>query len=210
MYVKPVSYSGLTTYEECPHRWADSYIHGNWDKGGSAQANRGLDFHTLLENYFKGAMYPSGQKKLAVWRPFMEDLKSKGLVAEGEVAVNELWQPVGYKDPAANARGKIDGETPEQLYDWKSGKFYEKHKDQALFYVAMRKVRKASFVYLDIPRYVQPWTFTEGQVQDAQGDISERVRILRADEEWPARPSEKNCRWCKLDWRKGGTCTYAP
>lgn len=209
MYDKPISYSGLSLYNKCPKKWAWSYILGNREPSGAA-AERGTMLHDLLEKYFKDlAPYPTGQSCLVKWQPYMKELKDCGLVAEGEVAVFEDWTPAKFDDPMAWARGKIDGET-DDVYDWKSGKIYDDHWMQGLFYCAMRDKRYAHFVYLDIPLHVESFAFSTDEVQDARGQIDDKIRIIRADEEWAATPSQRECGWCKLSWRNGGSCTSAP
>lgn len=209
MYTKPISYSGKSLYKKCPKKWHDAYVLGNRSPSGAA-AERGVMLHEMLEYYFKdAACYPTGNACLAKWEPYMSALKARGLIAEGEVGVFEDWSPATFDDPLAWARGKIDGELAA-LYDWKSGKIYDDHEDQSKMYVAMRDKREAHFVYLDIPHHVQIWKYTDGQVQDFRGEIDEEIRIIRADEEWLPKPSQKECGWCKLSWRNGGSCTSAP
>lgn len=209
MYDKPISYSGKSLYKKCPKKWHNAYVLGNREPSGPA-AERGVMLHELLENFFKDlAPYPTGNSCLSKWDPYMKDLKAQGLIAEGEVAVREDWSPTSFDDPTAWARGKVDGEL-EAIYDWKSGKIYDDHEDQALMYTAMRDKRQAFFVYLDIPHHIQEWNYSDGQIQDARGKIDEEIRIIRLDEEWLPTPSQKECGWCKLSWRNGGTCTSAP
>lgn len=207
-YEKPVSYSGMSLYNKCPRKWSDAYILGNREPSGAA-AERGTMLHDLLEKYFKDlASYPTGNSCLTKWEKYMSALKAQGLVAEGEVAVFEDWTPASFDDPTAWARGKIDGEL-EKVYDWKSGKIYDDHWMQGLFYCAMKDKRLADFVYLDIPLHVEGFAFSADEVQDARGQIDDKIRIIRTDEEWKPTPG-RECNWCKLSWRKGGTCTSAP
>lgn len=215
MYTKPISYSGKSTYVECPRRWHNSYILGNREPSCAA-AERGTMLHDLLEKYFKEVgPYPTGDRCLAKWEKYMVALKARGLVAEGEVAVNKLWQPVGFDDAEAWFRGKIDGcaEQEDEVYDWKSGKIYDTHVFQGQAYSALRVANTENttvhFVYLDIPHHVETWTYSRGQIQDLRGQIDEEIQVIRLDEEWAPKPSDK-CRWCKLNWRVGGSCTAAP
>lgn len=208
MYTKPISYSGMSLYNKCPLKWHDSYILGNREPSGKA-AERGTMLHDLLEQFFKGnGPYPTGNACLAKWEPYMQALKAQGLVAEGEVAVMEDWSPAKFDDPDAWARGKIDGET-DDIFDWKSGKIYDDHELQGLFYAAMRYKLSTKFVYLDIPLHVASWMYTHSQIDDARGQIDEKIRIIRADEEWLPTPG-RECQWCKKSWRNGGSCTSAP
>lgn len=216
MYTKPISYSGMSLYEQCPKKWHDSYILGNREPSGKA-AERGTMLHEMLDYYFKGeACYPTGNSCLAKWEPYMRNLKTRGLVAEGEVAVGPNWERANYEDEKAWFRGKIDGdiEADDEIYDWKSGKIYDTHVNQGRAYAALRAARTQTtvvrFVYLDIPHHVQEWRYSLGEIQDIKADIDNKIQIIRVDEEWAPSPSEKGCGWCKLSWRNGGSCTSAP
>jgi hypothetical protein len=204
----------MSLHKQCPKKWHDVYILGNREPSGAA-AERGTMLHDLLEKYFKGSPYPTGEKCLAKWEPYMSALKARGLVAEGEVAVNKDWGRASYEDPTAWFRGKIDGEIdPNEIYDWKSGKIYDTHVNQGAAYSALSastdEQRVVRFVYLDIPHHVQEWTYSRGQVQDIQGELDQTIQAIRVAEEWPPLPSQQSCGWCKLSWRNGGTCTSAP
>lgn len=214
MYEKPISYSGMSLYKQCPKKWHNVYILGNREPSGKA-AERGTMLHDLLEKFFQGiGPYPTGEPCLAKWEPYMSALKARGLVAEGEVAVNEAWQRAEYGDPSAWFRGKIDGEVVNEIYDWKSGKIYDSHVNQGKAYSALSasddEQKVVRFVYLDIPHHVEEWTYSRGQIQDIKGGIDQDIQIIRLDEEWLPTPSQKECGWCKLSWRNGGACTSAP
>lgn len=209
MYTKPISYSGMSLYAKCPKKWHSAYILGIREPSGVA-AERGVMLHEMLEYYFKdAACYPTGNSCLAKWQPYMSDLKAQGLVAEGEIAVFEDWTPAKFDDVTAWARGLVDGDLPDTVYDWKSGKIYEDHWKQGVLYCAMKKSHTAKFVYLDIPHHVQTWTYTDDELDDFRGQIDDKIRIIRADEEWLPNPG-RECNWCKLSWRNGGNCTSAP
>lgn len=208
MYNKPISYSGKSLYKKCPKKWKKAYIDGIRSPSGAA-AERGVMLHEMLEYYFKDeACYPTGNSCLAKWQSYMSDLKARGLVAEGEIAVFEDWTLASFEDPEAWARGKVDG-LLEAVYDWKSGKIYEDHEDQAKMYAAMEDRRQAFFVYLDIPGHIQEWNYSDGEIQDAKGAIDEEIRIIRLDEEYKPKPG-RECNWCDMSWRNGGYCTSAP
>lgn len=214
MYSKPVSPSGLKLWKECPFKWADCYINGNRQPPGAA-AQRGTDLHNMLEDFFNGSPYPSGNKTLRPWQPLMEGLAAADPVAEGELAVNFAWESCDYSSPLAYYRGKkdlhYDHGTTLNIFDWKSGKIYDDHEFQGASYACMSpgyEAYKSSFVYLDHPMVIKTWTYTAQQVAARRIEITNVIQELRTAEEYPATPGD-GCTWCHLSWRRGGSCKRA-
>lgn len=215
MYSKPVSPSGLKLWKECPRKWADCYIEGNRQPSGAA-ALRGTELHNLLEEFFKGGPYPSGNKTLRPWQKFMEGLATKGGSAESEIAVTSDWSPTKYDDPSANYRGKKDYDFAEGstlfVYDWKSGNIYDEHEFQADAYLCMSPsgfdTYTGRFVYLDQPHVVHEWIRTAEEVATKREEHGSVIQELRMAEEYPATPGN-GCKWCHMSWRRGGDCKRA-
>ena len=214
MYSKPVSPSSLKLWKECPFKWADCYIHGNRQPPGAA-AQRGTDLHNMLEDFFNGSPYPSGNKTLAPWQRLMEGLAATDCTAEGEIAVDRNWQQIDYKSPFAYYRGKKDLHyehgTTLNLYDWKSGKIYDDHEFQGASYAAMSpnyEIVNVRFVYLDHPHVIKSWTYTTQEVAAKRVEFSTLIEEVRLAEEYPATPGD-GCTWCHLSWRRGGSCKRA-
>lgn len=216
MYDKPISYSGKSLYRECAFRWADVYINGNRQPSGRA-ADRGVYLHELLESFFKGtAPYPSGNKALAPWQPFMEGLSLYEPTAEGEVAVTKEWNRCSFDSPIAYFRGKKDLDIEAGrtliLFDWKSGKVYDNHKDQGKAYSAATigyDKYIVNFVYLDIPFHIQRWEYSGEEVMQIKEELITEIEEIRNAKEYPKTPGD-HCRWCHLSWRNGGDCKRAP
>lgn len=215
-YTKPIAYSGLEIYGECPLRWADQYILGNKPPQRTT-ADRGVDMHTSLEDFFKGGCYPSADKVLRPWQPFMEGLNAKPHTAEGEVAVRADWTQCGYWDKEANYRGKYDLKIEEEprvldLFDWKSGKIYPKHEAQGLSYCAMEPgeydVYRAHFVYLDAPCHVETREYPASKVETQRVKISQNIEEIRSATFFPPKPGN-HCRYCHKSYKLGGDCRAA-
>ena len=215
MYSKPLSYSGLSLYKRCPRRWHNTYILGNREQSGKA-AERGTYLHELLESYFQGKTpYPSGNSALAPSQSFMEGLARHDAVAEGEVAVNQNWQPVGYEDEEAFFRGKKDLDIPAGetllLFDWKSGRVYDDHVFQGEAYSALtpgfgRYI--VHFVYLDQPHTILRWEYSAEEVVAIRERLTEQIMEVRSAENYDPIPGD-HCGWCPLSWRNGGDCKRA-
>lgn len=216
MYDKPISYSGRSLYRKCPFKWYDNYILGNRQPSGKA-ADRGVYLHELLEEFFQGqAPYPSGNRALAPWQPFMEALATYEPTAEGEVAVTKEWQRCGFADQNAYFRGKKDLDIEAGgtliLFDWKSGKVYDSHVTQGKDYAALSTGYDkyiVNFVYLDIPFHIKRWEYSAVQVEQHKQELITDIEVIRNATEYPKIPSDE-CRWCHLSWRNGGDCKRAP
>lgn len=216
MYDKPISYSGESLYDKCPLLWYDNYILGNRRPSGQA-ADRGVYLHELLEGFFKGeAPYPSSNRALSPWQPFMEKLATYDPVAEGEVAVTKEWQRCGFSDPKAYFRGKkdldIEAGSTLLLFDWKSGKVYPDHPKQGKAYSALSPGYDkyiTYFVYLDIPFYILRWEYTAADIEHHRQDMVQKIENIRNATDFPATPGD-HCKWCPLSWRNGGECKRAP
>lgn len=214
-YNKALSYSGLSLYKACPLLWHEHYVLGIREPSGAA-ADRGTRLHQLLEDFFNGAPYPSGDKDLRPWQDYMQKLKAAGnYTAEGEVAVDAQWQPVGFDAGDAYFRGKKDLDVVEgailTLYDWKSGKIYPEHVDQGKAYACLTPGHEkyvARFVYLDLPLHVQEWEYSAAEVEDFRGEHTQIIEEIRHAEEFKPTPGSK-CQWCKKSWRRGGDCKRA-
>lgn len=214
-YTKPISYSGMKLWQACPSLWYDQYILGIRQPSGKA-AMRGTQLHDKLERYFKReAPYPSGDRTLARWQPFMVALQATDPVAEGEVAVDANWRPVDYKSKEAYFRGKKDLDYTHDgvchLFDWKSGKIYDDHYKQGEAYAALTPGYEryiVNFVYLDHPHVVHRWELDAPKVEAVKAELIDTIEIIRNATEFPATPGDK-CTWCHKSWRNGGECKRA-
>ena len=214
-YLKPVSPSSLRLWNECPTKWADAYINGNWGPAGPA-ALRGTALHEKLEAFFKGETpYPSGDTTLRPWQQVMEELAAGNPIAEGECAVDLTWAPVDFKSPDAYYRGKKDLEIPTgdtlTIFDWKSGRISDDHEFQGASYAALSPGYEkyiVKFVYLDHPLHIKTWEYSAEEVGANRSALSRTINELRDASEYPATPGD-GCRWCPLSWRRGGSCKRA-
>jgi hypothetical protein len=216
-YLKPIAYSGIEMYEECPLKWADQYILGNKPPARTT-ADRGTDMHLMLELFFKGmAPFPAADKALRPWQRFMEALSVKTHTAEGEVAVRADWSQCGYWDKDANYRGKYDLKIQDEprildLFDWKSGRVYPKHESQGLSYCAMEPgdydTYRTHFAYLDAPTHVETREYPAAKIEAERAKISVRIEAIREAIFYPPKPGNQ-CRYCHKSYKLGGDCNAA-
>lgn len=219
-YEKPISYSGLKLFKQCPRLWESRYILKEKPPKSKA-ADRGTMMHDLLEKFFKGEIqFPHGDPTLNKWRRFMEYLTTFSPSAEMELAVKEDWSETTFDDPEAYYRGKADlsheedsGETLV-TYDWKSGKIYEDHPEQGKTYMSLSvkkeyRTYRNKFVYLDLPLEVRVQEYTAQERVDHILVLRQEIEKVRTCEEFIPTPSQNACRWCHRSWRKGGDCKDA-
>ena len=215
MYTKALSYSGKSLYKKCPAAFKSAYIDGVREEAGKA-AQRGTMLHTSLEEFFLGSSYPTDQTLLP-WRRYMEQLTLKTPTPEGQIAVRSDWSPTNFDDPEAELRGAFDlmyvDKSVTEIFDWKSGKVYDSHKEQGEHYVAMLPENGGyyvNFVYLDQYDTVHRHFYNARDRRELQDRIADEINVIREDTQFIATPSNDNCQWCKLSWRKGGICKEAP
>lgn len=217
MYTKPLSYSGMKLFKQCPRRWESRYIHKKYEPQGKA-ASRGVDLHTEIENFFVDHMVNSLKSApLTPWRQFMANLTLRNPSVEAKMAVNEHWEPVDFNDPAAYYRGmadlKYEDNTRLHIFDWKSGKIYPDHVDQGRTYMALSPEYEeyhVHFVYLDLPMEVHSFKFTHNDRIQEIRTLKEDIELVRTTTVYEPKPHHQTCQWCPLSWRKGGECRAAP
>lgn len=214
-YNKPLSYSGMSLWKQCPRRWEWTYIEGNREPSGPA-AMRGTLIHQMLEDYYNGkTAYPSGNSVLSPWQSTLEELVQFDPIAEGELAVDSGFVSTSFSDPLAFLRGAVDlrysTDEADNILDWKTGKIYDTHVDQGALYAAitpLTDIKVVRFYYLDQPLHTVEWRYTREQQLEQRERWAEQANIIRTATEYPATPSDK-CQWCPLSWRRGGECKRA-
>jgi hypothetical protein len=211
------SYSSLSAYRKCPKYFHWCYVLGN-RKPDSPQAQRGTELHALLEEFFKGAQYPSRNKVLKPWQRYMEGLTIYNPSPEAALAVDKDWRPCAYDSKDAYARGKADlrltvGNT-HRILDWKSGRVYDDHVDQGKMYMALDDYEtpfcETEFVYLDIPLHTVPRRYSNADKQVETTKLIQLIETVNTATEYPPTPSHNSCQYCPLSWRVGGECRSAP
>lgn len=215
MYTKPLSYSSLSLYYQCPKLWARTYIDGVRDAPGPA-AERGTRIHQMLEDFFNGKnAYPAGNPVLGPWQSRIEALQQFGPTAEGEIAALPDWRPTHFGNPLALLRGAVDlryENGPAYILDWKTGKKYASHVEQGEVYVALAPEDAEDYVvqfyYLDQPFHVDEWKYNQAGRLALREKWAEKAIAVREATEYPATPGEK-CTYCPLSWRNGGECKRA-
>lgn len=205
---------------------------------------RGLVIHEQLENRVKRAAaegavtLKQGEKATDKIQWFLDELADAGfevVVPEQEIAYNphtlELV-PWDSKGPVVRAKLDMMFTTPSIpgvlfVIDWKTGRVYEKHKEEREFYAAVcaLKARElgimfdrvaAAYVYIDQgtvdpfnwadPKSSASWSIDEMGAALVKWS-AEMVEIGTA-EKFIYTPGDPQCRWCDYCKAKSGPCIF--
>jgi len=158
----PWSFSKWSMFNKCPYLFKKYHIDKVKQEETPALA-RGNLIHKMSELYIKDQAPMTGEIR-SMWRG-LEALKRVDAEAEAEWAFDETWEAVGWNDPRAWLRLKIDAFVYRTdrcaVIDFKTGKKYPEHKDQLCLYAT------ATFQSYSQPQIVQAadWYFDKGKVE---------------------------------------------
>ena len=214
-----VSYSGITTYDECPSKFKRKYIlkeHGGPEptRETAPAMFRGTDIHNSIEDMLNGKTHEL-HKEITKFHPFVKGLRTEGAIAEEAFAYTKDWEPVDFDSPDAEVRGFLDAKLykPEfaRVFEWKTGKEYESHALQRSLYglVALLEYEEVPSVtvethYLDIDKIVPTIYYRENLIT-YKWSWDRRINKTKPPQPYPMRPSWK-CKWCPYSRKQGGAC----
>lgn len=216
--MRPWSYSRLTTYEECPAQYRYCYVEKlpGIEKDPSTGAGRGTRVHKSAEDFLTGAA-STFDRELSQQSTLLHALKARGAIPEKRIGVADDWSDVGYDSPTVMLRGSQDVYIIENkevtVYDWKTGKVYDSHKDQMDFYAVLasciapeaeRIITKLVYVDLGI---TTPKEYPADHIPPLKVLLKTRIQNAEADTILPVRPGP-HCTWCDYSKRKGGPCKH--
>ena len=163
--VMPLSFSRLSTFEQCPAQFDYLYVTKNVQSTTNEAADYGDRVHKVLEAYGKGtldeaALTEEGKSTLKQWGGIVEKLTSRNgdKFFEHQMAVNKQLQPVDWfaKDVWIRSIADVlivDGDTAYCL-DYKTGKVKDNPTQLQLFAAMVMwhfpqvNTVKTSFVWL--------------------------------------------------------------
>lgn len=218
---RPWSFSSLTLYESCPHKYKLKYIDKQPEPelGPDAPTVRGNRVHEGLENYlqFKGDLPVEAESLRATY----DELRTNNtLIIEQEWGFNKDWIPVAsWQDPDISCRMKLDvfytnAETCHVI-DHKTGKISDiKHAQQAQLYCIgasslFPNLAKftTTFLYVDQGK-AKTTSYPKAAVEKFQQSFDKRVAKLWADETFRPISNKFNCKWCPFGTNGTAVCEY--
>lgn len=211
--VTPYSVSKIACYETCPRQYQGKYLQGIKDKPGPA-AKRGNEIHLQAEHYLNGNIrgLPDSLKKLD--REYKSLKRAKPLV-ELKLAVTEDWEPCGFFDDKAWARGVLDVvaqmEDEMIIIDHKTGRIYDYHVNQAEMYAALLAASTPSeyynveFWYTDQGE-TRNWEFSSDDIPGIRKKWDTKAKNIMSAKKFHQTPSDKACKYCPVATHRGGPC----
>lgn len=207
------SYSSISTYEECPAKYAYSYIQGlPWPS--SAAMERGTMLHQMAEDYMnkKVDSVPFELRKISRELKLYREHDGR---AEAIWLVDENWRPVTDQSLAKLKAivdvHRIDGDVLH-LSDYKSGREYPSHRSQLELYSVMGLAihnqcnrAESSAVYIDGGFSGSDGSIIRDMLPKLQDTWSTKVFRIENDSDFIANPGG-GCRWCPYRKSAGGPC----
>lgn len=210
----PLSYSRLSTFENCPAQFDYLYVTKSVKSGSSDAIDYGNRVHELLEDYAKedvdyDKLTEEGHLTLSKWANLVDIIMSRpgDKHIEYQMAINEQLQPVDWFASDVYFRGiadilVVDGETAYCL-DYKTGKVRESPTQLQLFaamvfwhFPQVTKV-KTSFLFLRFDKTINA-TYERRFLDALWNGLKPRVDQVHDTIElgvFDAKPSGL-CPWC--------------
>ena len=204
--LKSWSYSSLSTYEKCAKKLYFEKVK-RLPKKSSQALERGNEIHSKGEKFLKKELLrvPKEYKEFA---PELNRLRKMGAEAEAMRGLDKNWNSVPWDDwNNCWLRYKTDAEVmvePSELLivDFKTGKMYDTHEDQAKLYAAAALSSDPTlsdvhveFWYLDHDN-IEGFAYKQKDSSKFQSYWNRRVKPMLSDVTFKAKPSPSNCRWC--------------
>lgn len=219
-----LSYSKIACYEKCPAQFKFKYVEKLPDSPGP-HASRGTRIHSLFEQVMNTkepvevtVEEPCDEEIVVPYNDFLINIAVQGAVAEATLAITADWTPAPNKE-AIWATGILDGklvrDNEAYIWDWKTGKKYDTHEDQGLFYAGLTfanfpEVERVypTFVYVDEQRNWPLGELTRDEhFPQIQENFNARAHMISIDDMYAANPGW-HCRYCAYAKARGGPCQF--
>lgn len=214
--VIPWSYSKLAMFEKCPAQFRFRYIEKRPEEESDA-LRRGNAVHKAFEEFLTAkGMKPKMPPHV---KPIGEyAIELRGRFKDDRPIIEQLWaHDAKWQETASRSATwlwvKMDLCLPSHnlVVDWKTGKKYDSHVDQARLYAVSflnffpDKPRvEVEFGYVDYGE-VSSLTVERRELKALQKNFEARVKAMTTEERFAPKPS-RLCDWCSYSKKKGGPC----
>lgn len=205
------SYTALTSFENCPKRYAAEKFYCTVPFIESEAVKWGNRVHAAAEYSLKGIPVTDHEAYAPV-RPYVEAIQKSGLriEAESEVTLTRDMKKTGWFAKDAWFRVKLDiilsDETTAKIFDWKTGALREDQDQLRVCIAALATVRsqvkhfEGRLIFTKHKHVSTPVKVPAAEVPTIWQDFLPRV--ARMEEAWrvenfPAKPSGL-CPWCAV------------
>jgi CRISPR/Cas system-associated exonuclease Cas4 (RecB family) len=204
------SFSALMNFERCPLSVTFPYVETT-----APAALRGIESHTNIETYLKGQTEVNPFPDLP-----LEELADSAPTVEEEWALSQDWQPADRGTTWLRVKPDAVIVAPSYvlIIDFKTGKREGnevKHTQQLQFYLCAasalypeRKSYRGEDWYIDLPKDKNIYStrdYSEEQLKPLRERWHKRALAMTTTEDFPAKPSKSNCRFCSANDR----CEFA-
>lgn len=204
------SYSALTAYETCPHRFNLTRVTKQVREPQTEATIWGNKVHKALELYAKNKTPLSpDMKKYERYVRKIQSYEGKRVVEE-RVALNKDFRPTKWMAKDVWVRGIIDigvvGSERAYLLDWKTGK-RKPDSDQLKLFAALAFAMYpwvdsvvTGFIWLKEDKFDKE-VFTRDQLPEIWGEFMPRLsRMARSysEDKWTPKPSGLCRSWCPV------------
>lgn len=208
------SYSAYSQWAECPAKYAYQRFDRLKPAKSSPALERGTRIHTLGEQYLDGTLSVVPKEYKAVDN-LMKSARNVGYVPEENWAVTVNWEPCEWTDwnnnwgmAKTDAHFLFESDGVLSIVDFKTGRIYPKHADQAEVYAVFGgayypdefdKV-EIEFWYLDQKGDEilgdSPFVYTAAEVAESRIKWVDKVQRMMSSTRFPHKPSRNSCRFC--------------
>jgi len=219
---RPWSFSSLSLYEACPHKYKLKYIDKQPEPapGENAPTVRGNRVHSGIEAYLTGqGPLPEEAKSLeATYANLLNDYNA--LTIEQDWGFDQNWKPLpSWDHPDISCKMKLDvfAQTANTclIGDHKTGKDYPVKRIQQgqLYAIGAQALHPeleyftTSFWYVD-QGITQTTTYKYSQVDKFRDSYQRRIEKLWNDEQFNPITNKFNCKWCAYGSNGTSVCEY--
>jgi len=212
------SYSRWSCFHSCKAKYKYQFI-DKIPQPPSPAMERGKEIHSKGEMFIKGKIrgMPPAYKHFA---QELRSIKKYGAEAEESWAVTSEWKRCEWFSNIAWCRSKTDAHlyVPEEkevvVIDFKTGRQYPSHKDQAelyslkgLLFYPEANVATVEFWYLDSGD-LRTYEYNRKAVKPLTTRWNRRADEMTREKKFAPNPGSA-CRWCPYSIHKGGPCIKA-